>query len=347
MVRVNPFRVLSTFLVLSWSHTVHCKQCRSIFHCHSEGINICGSNGVTYDNFCHLQKAQCDDESIKFSYFGECADCGRDSCPDTKDLVCGTNSKTYQNLCLLKKARCYDESIGLFHHGYCRVQLYQEDGQCSNGKLPVCGSDGRTYDNLCLLRRSNVEVYHYGPCKIPRRINMPEYVCLEKYAGCQYDYEPVCGDNGHTYISYCLLFRAQCTDKTLQMFDVGHCEETKDYRCLKQYSKCSEIVDPVCGNNGVTYENMCKLRRAQCDVKSLAFHSRGQCPDIARICLQITCDFDYKPVCASDGNTYTNMCILEKAQCRDRSIKFVRGGPCRRDNSKNRQLIHGVKAVPV
>ena len=41
------------------------------------------------------------------------------------------------------------------------------------------------------------------------------------------------------------------------------------------------------------------------------------------------CPADYKPVCASDGITYSNNCTLEiENYCKGRDIKFVSNGQC-------------------
>ena len=42
-----------------------------------------------------------------------------------------------------------------------------------------------------------------------------------------------------------------------------------------------------------------------------------------------TCDIKFNEVCGSDGNTYINFCVFEKARCfTDPSLQKVRDGPC-------------------
>jgi len=42
-----------------------------------------------------------------------------------------------------------------------------------------------------------------------------------------------------------------------------------------------------------------------------------------------TCDIKFNEVCGSDGNTYINFCVFEKARCfSDPSLQKVRDGPC-------------------
>ena len=41
------------------------------------------------------------------------------------------------------------------------------------------------------------------------------------------------------------------------------------------------------------------------------------------------CTFDYKPVCGSDGETYSNICQLGVAKCKDNpNLKIVGFGEC-------------------
>ena len=41
------------------------------------------------------------------------------------------------------------------------------------------------------------------------------------------------------------------------------------------------------------------------------------------------CDLHYAPVCGSDGNTYSNECLLTKTSCsKEKTIEIVGNGPC-------------------
>ncbi|WAR09001.1 IBD3-like protein [Mya arenaria] len=61
---------------------------------------------------------------------------------------------------------------------------------------------------------------------------------------------------------------------------------------------CIAQWDPVCGEDGNTYGNMCELGCA-----NVAFGSQGQCP--------CACTKDLNPVCGNDGITYNNECLME------------------------------------
>ena len=82
--------------------------------------------------------------------------------------------------------------------------------------------------------------------------------------------------------------------------------------CMSKLSKCLQMacsseLDPVCGNDGVSYQNACYLRKATCTTGVQQAH-RGKCADF-------TVDDDCPkecpaevvgetPVCGSDGNGY-------------------------------------------
>ena len=46
-------------------------------------------------------------------------------------------------------------------------------------------------------------------------------------------------------------------------------------------------------------------------------------------CEDRKCTKEYQPVCGSDKNTYSNLCLLKIAQCKDSSIYVAHNGRCR------------------
>nr|ACL36281.1 Kazal-type serine proteinase inhibitor 2 [Penaeus chinensis] len=278
---------------------------------------VCGSNGVTYPNSCHLERENClSDEEITVAYEGECEDCAF-GCPDNYDPVCGSDGVTYSNLCELERANCLsDEEITVAYEGECK----NCDSGCPDNYDPVCGSDGVTYSNLCELERANclsdeeITVAYEGECKELKRGDC-DFPCPDNY-------DPVCGSDGVTYSNVCELERANClSDEEITVAYPGECNSC-DFGC-------SGLWDPVCGSDGVTYSNLCQLEIANClnggDI-SLAYP--GECQAKDGPC-DILCTANYDPVCGSDGNTYGNACELEVADCKsDDDITLAHSGPC-------------------
>lgn len=65
---------------------------------------------------------------------------------------------------------------------------------------------------------------------------------------------------------------------------------------------CNDIFNPVCGMNGVTYSNLCKLREcARIDIAN-----KGPCgiPNYVNKSKTCACDFVFNPVCGRDFVTY-------------------------------------------
>ena len=76
---------------------------------------------------------------------------------------------------------------------------------------------------------------------------------------------------------------------------------------------CQNISAPVCGTNGVTYNNLCYLL---CANATLA--SQGACIPVG-----CGCNNNIALVCGSDGNTYSNLCQLLCA-----GVTLVSQGAC-------------------
>ncbi|KAG1689873.1 hypothetical protein DVH05_001906 [Phytophthora capsici] len=227
---------------------------------------VCGSDGVTYSNECYLTLANCEaqeeitqvsDDKCPSSSYESSLNSGSSACPDmcpaVYEPVCGSDSKTYSNACTLSIAAC--ESGGSI------TQV--SDGQCPG---------------------SSTSTSSYGS-----GVGCPE-VCIEIY-------DPVCGTDGVTYANSCFLGIANCKDSSITQASDGACVASEGSNQTSQEgsvgdenslpssastacpSICTTLYAPVCGSDGVTYGNDCKLEVASCETpeKHIIKVSDGAC----------------------------------------------------------------------
>ncbi|XP_050729540.1 agrin-like isoform X13 [Eriocheir sinensis] len=293
------------------------QQCTRIF------LPVCGSDGVTYNNLCLLEIANCENKAA-----------GGAGVTVAAEGACGAATEAPQPPSTTEKPPCSQ--------------------QCTRIFLPVCGSDGVTYNNMCLLEIADCEnkaaggpgvsVASEGACgaatEVPQPPTTQETSSCSKQ--CTRIFLPVCGSDGVTYNNLCLLEIADCESRaaggpSVIVASEGACGAAteKPPSCSQQ---CTRILFPVCGSDGVTYNNMCLLEIADCESRaaggpSVIVVSEGACgaateaPQPPSTTEKATCSQQctriFLPVCGSDGVTYNNPCLLEIADCENKAA----GGP--------------------
>jgi hypothetical protein len=190
--------------------------------------------------------------------------------------------------------------------GYCKASTCGALGSCEARPddcptihATVCGCDNKTYGNACKAAKAGVTAAKSGPC------------------------------DGNACTT-----SAQCGVGQFCRFISGACTGTG--KCESRPGGCPEVLDWVCGCNGVDYQNECEAHAAGVNVaqkgkcpappkqcrttaecgrgyfcnrdKACDPQAQGKCEPIPNGCGKILA-----PVCSCNGKTYTNACEAHRA----------------------------------
>ncbi|XP_054715535.1 agrin-like [Uloborus diversus] len=318
----------------------------------SRSRQVCGTDGKDYANVCEMRRTSClEMREIEVRYKGQCDPCESVTCP------------TFQ-VCQLDENR----------NAVCRC-----NDVCSAEYRPVCGSDGKTYDNECVLRveacklQKNIRVIYSGDCSSGTnpcdliKCGPGQECDIDRFgtascqcpSSCEPKMQPICGSNGRTFDNECELKRQSCLLRTeLTAVHQGECGDhgpchthhcsygamcvVKNGQPVCDCPTCAEEFEPVCGTDGISYTNPCKLKREACEQKSevIVAHeglcntchaqqcdfyavcesfgggeTRCVCPEV---CIKVDA-----PVCGSDGVSYPNECELRVEACKKQQYVAV------------------------
>ncbi|KAL5014686.1 hypothetical protein ScPMuIL_008956, partial [Solemya velum] len=326
--------------------------CRCNLFCPNEFKRVCGTDARTYSNECILRREACKTRrEISKLHDGPCSNVN----------PCETHACHPLEHCMI-------DSKGIAN---CECPT-----RCEAVLRPVCGTDDEQYDNLCELnlracanKEKNISLANSGPCgskdlcknhqcdlgaECRVRGNKPKCVCPH----CSDAFEPVCGSDGRSYTNECHLRYENCEKKTnIRIAHSGLCDGCQDQRCEfyavcesdgKQAScvcptDCVRTQAKVCGTDGKTYMNECKLRVASCrQQKFIKISTIGECDLCAgkpckfgahceqgRCVCPLSCPDYEEPVCASNGDTFFNECDMHKYSCMNsEELDVVHMGDC-------------------
>ncbi len=275
-------------------------ECTEIpLSCPTLSTPVCGCDGITYFNACFAQTS-----GVSVSHTGACTPgvaCGGQSgvtcptgqfcqppvsectvgaagncapipplpvCSPTVSPVCGCNGTTYDNACLAQAA-----GVAVDHTGACAANVVVCGGAapaCPAGQFcnrppgsgcdtgvqgvcqptptscpgttdPVCGCNATTYANACLANVAGVQIAAPGACQPQQACGGPSAIPCDAGEFCK---------------------KA-----------AGSCAADASGFCAALPGSCPTTSSPVCGCDGITYQNACLA-----DAAGVTVNHTGACP---------------------------------------------------------------------
>jgi len=209
-------------------------------------------------------------------------DCPR-ACGYNSEPICGSNGITYDNQCEFDKARDCDglNDLQRANDGACVEEKKDCRKVCGYNSEPTCGSNGITYDNQCEFENArdcdglnDLQKANNGAC-----VEEPDCYSSKKIGECRAHFKKWHFDiNAYECKSFVY---GGCGGNKNRFETKEECE----MKCAKECpTRCNNLEDPVCGNDGKTYSNRCQLKAAsgcykENGAKKIEFAYSGNCKE--------------------------------------------------------------------
>uniref|UniRef100_A0A7M4F4D7 Kazal-like domain-containing protein n=1 Tax=Crocodylus porosus TaxID=8502 RepID=A0A7M4F4D7_CROPO len=159
-------------------------------------------------------------------------------CPRIYNPTCGTDGVSYGSFCEICAHNLeHGTHVGMKHHGECKdfqkvsKNRSQHVTACPFNLAEVCGTDGVTYDTDCNLCAHNwehgthIDIKHDGKCQSDlAEVSLPRGPNGTVLVACPMIYDPLCGKDGKTYASECMLCNHNLqSNRTLTLSHYGEC----------------------------------------------------------------------------------------------------------------------------